>query len=313
MELVDAVTRVPFKEHRHSDGKVYAEVEPDAEYFIAIRILKEKPGYNAKVYVTYVIDGVPLGYSHHFYPKDDTTRYRGCSARVDGVSSETALKFASSLASLGSSGGSAVTTKSHRKTMGTIKLEFSEAIHAGYRMDTDFTRKLLLPVGTFSNSGGGDSHKQKKKKGLQTVEGSFSLTKSKPNKQRSFYNKGKLLDTITIHYCTAAGLIDVGVLPPWQNVPHQQTQTTRGGDQSSSSNRRRQNKRQKIEPSLTEIESTITLDNKPPVRDGRLVVNNNGVHKEVVDLSNLASDVESDEEDDYDVDADEKAKSMKQE
>lgn len=35
VELIDATTKQPFKEHT-SKGKTYAEVEPDAEYFIRI-------------------------------------------------------------------------------------------------------------------------------------------------------------------------------------------------------------------------------------------------------------------------------------
>jgi hypothetical protein len=35
VHLVDAETKTPFKEHV-KDGKTYAEVEPDIDYFIAV-------------------------------------------------------------------------------------------------------------------------------------------------------------------------------------------------------------------------------------------------------------------------------------
>ena len=36
-DRIEAESKTPFGEHRGSDGKTYAEVEPDAEYYIRIR------------------------------------------------------------------------------------------------------------------------------------------------------------------------------------------------------------------------------------------------------------------------------------
>ena len=36
VNLVDATTKIPFKEHE-KDGKIYVEMEAEAEYFIAVR------------------------------------------------------------------------------------------------------------------------------------------------------------------------------------------------------------------------------------------------------------------------------------
>lgn len=38
VEIIDAYTKQAFKEHNDTnDGKIYAEVEPDAEYFIRVK------------------------------------------------------------------------------------------------------------------------------------------------------------------------------------------------------------------------------------------------------------------------------------
>ena len=36
VELVNAETKRPFKEHQIPDGRIYIEVEPDAGYFIRL-------------------------------------------------------------------------------------------------------------------------------------------------------------------------------------------------------------------------------------------------------------------------------------
>ena len=54
IRLIDA--KVPFKEHHH-DGKIYAEVEPNVEYFIQVRSHQKK-----KVLFYHEVDGKELGY-----------------------------------------------------------------------------------------------------------------------------------------------------------------------------------------------------------------------------------------------------------
>ena len=57
IELINAETKVPFKEHTHTDGRTYAEVEPDTDYFIHVRSHKNK-----KVILKFSVDGKDLGY-----------------------------------------------------------------------------------------------------------------------------------------------------------------------------------------------------------------------------------------------------------
>ena len=73
VQLIEAADKFePFKEHQHTDGNVYAEVKPDIEYLIAVRILKSKENFddNQEVCVECLVDGKSLGISSFVCPKD---------------------------------------------------------------------------------------------------------------------------------------------------------------------------------------------------------------------------------------------------
>lgn len=61
VEIVSADTNIQFKEHKHPNGDVYVEVEPNTEYFI--RIKSDDKGL---VVCKCFIDGVSLGYHVSF-------------------------------------------------------------------------------------------------------------------------------------------------------------------------------------------------------------------------------------------------------
>ena len=196
-QLVEAVSKNPFKEHEHN-GKHYAEVEPDVEYFIATRILKtpNRSDDNDVVKITYKVDGVDLGYSNLCSPKNET-HYSGCWKRVGGDSMHSALKFRRPQFS----GGSTVSSM-----MGKIEVNFYEAIDAGLKKSDDVTCNQMTSPSTTAGA---------HPKALMSGEGSHVISK-KVGKYWRKYKNGALLDTITIHYCTAAGLVDAGVLSPWE-------------------------------------------------------------------------------------------------
>ena len=60
VELVAADSKQPFREHTAEDGQVYAEVEPDMDYYIAVQT---KVG---GVKMCYFVDGVYLGYRTNY-------------------------------------------------------------------------------------------------------------------------------------------------------------------------------------------------------------------------------------------------------
>ena len=83
VELVTADTKEPFKEHTASDGQIFAEVEPDMDYFISA-------SSNIRgVRFAFHVDGVDLGYSSMMLK----SRYYGHRERRDGKDTMTALHF----------------------------------------------------------------------------------------------------------------------------------------------------------------------------------------------------------------------------
>ena len=61
VQLVDAVTKEPFKEHTGDDGQFYAETEPDSESFIQVEVLEGKTN-KTKYCFEFDVDGTDLGY-----------------------------------------------------------------------------------------------------------------------------------------------------------------------------------------------------------------------------------------------------------
>ena len=86
VELVAADTKVAFKEHTASDGQVYAEVEPDMDYFISLG--SDIGGVQANIWV----DGVDLDYDIDFFSPEKKA-YNGQWERRDGKETTTALRF----------------------------------------------------------------------------------------------------------------------------------------------------------------------------------------------------------------------------
>jgi hypothetical protein len=68
VRLVTASTKVPFLEHTR-DGKTYFEVEPDVEYYIAIRRLA-MPGGGSDHFCRCFVDGHGLGVNLHLRCRD---------------------------------------------------------------------------------------------------------------------------------------------------------------------------------------------------------------------------------------------------
>ncbi|CAB9506088.1 expressed unknown protein [Seminavis robusta] len=93
-QLVNAETKEPFKEHTGADGKVYAEVEPDIDYFMQIKVSSSDSSteYCAK----YIVDGKMLTVTQHFHfePKNlDKTLIHGLWSRENDTETHQALKF----------------------------------------------------------------------------------------------------------------------------------------------------------------------------------------------------------------------------
>lgn len=218
IQLVEAETKTPFKEHT-KDGTTYVEVEPGAEFFMKVR----KLGVSnvGKVACTFAIDGQKLDYHVSYVGCDVDTEasYQGIWSRKNGESVTTALRFSPlQKARLGGS------TSSKRKSslsplfMGKVEMKILELVFDGYssEQEKDFVcsftpaavdEESIKAMGT------------KAKKAVQSETGSTCIREGldSDNSGSPVYRFGRCLETITLNYCSAAGLMVVGVLEKPRN------------------------------------------------------------------------------------------------
>jgi hypothetical protein len=197
-ELVYADTKMPFKEHT-KDGKIFVEVEPDVEYFISIQQTGTSRG--GATISTFSVDGTDLHFHHINSNGKDQPSYEGIWSRENGVTTTKALKFTKPLTSQDG-------TNVHRGLlMGKVEIKMYEGILNGYKgHQKDFTSTFTATAVDLNQSG------VAKKKSLRSGEGEITVTKRKAEKRRARYKCGAHFDTVTLNYCTALGLMEVGVL-----------------------------------------------------------------------------------------------------
>lgn len=191
VSLVRADTKEPFQEHVNESGEIFAEVEPDMEYFI--RVKSTYPGQANLVRADFMLDGVSLGY---------------CTNLVHGreelhglwtIQGDTQINKALCFCMVDSG------IESDEKWIGYLEVTFSEAIAKGIRTTRDARSHW---------TGGivGGSISSTMKKVVKSKAGSLSLITATP-KRKYVYDAGKELAKIKINYCTAFGLIQAGLLP----------------------------------------------------------------------------------------------------
>lgn len=88
VEVVYADSTDPFKEHLDAiNGKTYAEVEPDIDYFIRVTNHGAR-----KVVIKFTVDGNDLGFKQSLKGNGHST-FVGLFQRENGYSHETGLRF----------------------------------------------------------------------------------------------------------------------------------------------------------------------------------------------------------------------------
>ena len=124
-ELVQAETKIPFQEHSHA-GKVYVEAEPGAEYFLSIQKVDKT---ETAVYLSYSVDGgaalCAVQYSKTC--KMEEPEYKGVRSVQNGVSTHTSLEFVKPKFS--DSTGS-----NERLMMGKVEFKVHEMIFTGRKI-----------------------------------------------------------------------------------------------------------------------------------------------------------------------------------
>ncbi len=204
LELIDAVTKTPFMEHRGKDGNTYAEVEPEIEYFI--RIASKDP---RTVSVSLHVDGKNLGYTQMVPPHSNLTR--GLWNVRDGISSFTALKF-NKLVNIrdSASSSSCQDQNEHIHWTGCVEMKVYEVtgsrtsidsknVESKWASNTDHVLKGLKV--------------SSKKKALNSKEGSITTGEQKL-KTSTLAELGSKLASVKLLYCSTVGLIAAKVLAP---------------------------------------------------------------------------------------------------
>ncbi|CAB9509812.1 expressed unknown protein [Seminavis robusta] len=209
IQLVNAATKVPFKEHFH-DGKVYAEVEPGVEYYIEVEVM----GMNNKAQpflIDYIVDGTKLGYKTSLCEANGKY-YAGLSSRSsEGRSTMRALALHRPPLVHTNMPTSAVE--------GTVVVDIQQALASGrqwYGQGTGHTMVAPKVVSANLTLSGPNNTSQR---GAAVVDvlrsgcGTYAETKVNDGVFPT-YLEGKHTERVTIHYCTSLGLTKAGVIPP---------------------------------------------------------------------------------------------------
>uniref|UniRef100_A0A7S1B9B7 Uncharacterized protein n=1 Tax=Corethron hystrix TaxID=216773 RepID=A0A7S1B9B7_9STRA len=197
VQLIDADTRVPFKEHTGNDGKIYVEVEPEKEYFIkASSSLDPK---KTKVRVTCAVDEEELGYYNCLWQYSKNTVYNGYAARKNGKTIETSLKFAKTKVCRDPN-----SDLISQLLMGKVAVTFSEAIPDGKDDVNDFETNLS------------EENVAPSSKGVHSIKGDIINdldTYLEGEADDITYKEGTCLAKIELDYCCTLGLIRHNILP----------------------------------------------------------------------------------------------------
>jgi hypothetical protein len=208
VELIDAVTKEPFREHKGGDDSVdkhcvdsFVEVEPGSEYFL--RIANDS---SSTIICNITVDGSDLGYEFCLGPNEYDDK--GLWTLVDGTSQHTALKVDKVIASV------TTETPNPNSEIGIVNVDFFEFVDGdGTEIANDFKSDWN---GTKQAPKEAQSVDDDTKRLVKSQQGSHSETLSNDDGKRKVYSYGEAIETARLKYCTAVGLIVEGVLvkPP---------------------------------------------------------------------------------------------------
>jgi hypothetical protein len=210
IELVDANSKIPYKEHT-KDGKTYAEVEPDAEYFVSLQKIAVLP--EDHYIVDLLVENQTLGwYVPLSGPEiDDAPMEFGLLQRVNGVTSSRALKFVKpQIAVIDKITDNSKTTQ-QPALFGTVMVKLYKASSKCFKkqLKRNFSASLLPTADNLAAPVPGVASKH-----LRSEEGAAIGPAIGAIGYSYSYRKCKgLVSIVHLHYCSALGLMQVGVLP----------------------------------------------------------------------------------------------------
>lgn len=198
VQLVHAETKAPLKEFATDSGwRHYVEAEPGLEYYLKVKVL---PGKGPSlIYISFQIDGKDL----------DTTVTRSSADEAELIGAYTYLEEYAVMKAFRFEAPrfSSTTNPGRRRSLassvGSVRVTFAKAI---------IPRKIIRD----------DWHEERHTADTPELPpGGPKVLRSQPGSHMhvehygapSEFWQGKKLETITINYCTAVGLIDAGILP----------------------------------------------------------------------------------------------------
>jgi len=213
LQLVDAAaTEFSFKEHTAKDGTAYIEVEPDAEYFLKVGINSDFEN------ITYTIqvDGEDLGY---YGTNTSCQEIHGLWSLEKGQETFKALKFRGLYDKTEEETTFCAPNDSNGVDwVGEIVVSFFEHIE----LQGNYSAKDVKSTWRGSQQNLNCNKKKLVKSGKGTITKTKDASRSIKN-----WKVGKIIETITVKYCTTVKLINIGVLakpPHWNwarmNFPH---------------------------------------------------------------------------------------------
>ena len=262
LEIINAETNKAFQEHTASDGLVYAEAEPDTEYFP----LFKNNSSNGVVVIGY-IDGDWLGFlsyvaAHH-------TSKLGIWYNKGVFDHMTTLKFDSLGSHIRSSSDK---ESSNTCQFGSIKIEIlALTINPNMKPTIEFISKWESKLDADEND------PASRLKRLQSKVGSTTLLKDDVYKVPRKWDRGEEIKTIEIKYCSTPGLVKKGILP---RLPKLESED----DMKSQSDGNCKRRKLSIEPKI--------IRNSTQDDEGNILKE---VKMEMFDLTNASSDDETDD------------------
>ena len=200
IELINAETKVPFKEHTHTDGRTYSEVEPDADYFIRVK------GHNLEVAVVKLsIDGKDLGYQSPIHKTYGWVE-KGLFKRQNGSDSHNALRFNKLYNPRNVVGDD----EYEGHWTGSVELKVSKYVQLNEYASLHDSKSSWTPNADAVLDG---LNMSSNKKACNTVHGKTQTAVSK-TKAHMLYTGGDHLETIKLYYCSTVGLFAAKVLKP---------------------------------------------------------------------------------------------------
>jgi hypothetical protein len=195
VRIVHADTKIPLKEHIKG-GKVFAEAEPNADYYISVQRVTMKKRKYSVILSGYKVDGECLGFTYQHHGIASQPTYIALCNREGSLETTTALRFAKP---------SALTNgKDYKDSVGKVQVYLYRGHFQGNAKCEDFSTSFQPVLACEGNKG--------KKKFIVSTKGTASAVKTR-SPEMPLYQRGHPLGIITLYYTSAVGLMEHGVVP----------------------------------------------------------------------------------------------------